>query len=71
MYHPGKVIAIMSPKEKGVLSSDSSVQATMKMWDDNVLTMLVDAVHVILDRERAAAPAATPAPRARSARRRS
>ena len=43
MYHPGKVIAIMSPKEKGVLSSDSSVQATMKMWDDNVLTMLVDA----------------------------
>ncbi|HIH19142.1 TPA: hypothetical protein HA225_04130 [Candidatus Micrarchaeota archaeon] len=42
MYHPGKVIAVLSPKEKGVLSSDSSVQATMKMWDDNVLTMAVE-----------------------------
>lgn len=40
MYHPGKVIAVISPSDKGVLSSDSSVQATMKMWDDNVLTML-------------------------------
>jgi len=42
MYHPGKVIAVLSPKEKGVLSSDASVQATMKMWDDNVLTMGVE-----------------------------
>ena len=41
MYHPGKVIAVLSPKDKGVLSADASVQATMKMWDDNVLTMLV------------------------------
>ena len=41
MYHPGKVIAVISPKEKGVASSDTSVQATMRMWDENVLTMLV------------------------------
>jgi len=41
VYHPGKVIAVLSPKDKGVLSADASVQATMKMWDDNVLTMLV------------------------------
>ena len=41
VYHPGKVIAVLSPKDKGVLSADASVQATMRMWDDNVLTMLV------------------------------
>jgi hypothetical protein len=42
VYHPGKVIAVLSPREKGVIASDTSVQATMKMWDDNVLTMAVD-----------------------------
>ena len=42
MYHPGKVIAVLSPKDKGVLSADIDVQATMRMWDDNVLTMIVD-----------------------------
>ena len=41
MYHPGKVIAVLSPADKGVRSSDSSVQATLRMWDDNVITMLV------------------------------
>jgi len=41
MYHPGKVIAVLSPKDKGVSSSDASVQATMRMWDENVLTMEV------------------------------
>ncbi len=42
MYHPGKVIAILSPKEKGIISSDVSVQATLRMWDENVLTMAVE-----------------------------
>ncbi len=42
MYHPGKVIAVLSPEEKGTVSSDSSVQATLKMWDENVLTMMVE-----------------------------
>lgn len=41
MYHPGKVIVVLSPKESGMISADASVQATMRMWDDNVLTMLV------------------------------
>ncbi|MEM4348497.1 MAG: hypothetical protein QXN37_02915 [Candidatus Anstonellaceae archaeon] len=41
MYHPGKVIAVLSPSEKGVISADSSVQVTMQMWDDNILTMEV------------------------------
>lgn len=42
MYHPGKIIAVLSPKDKGIASSDSSVQATLRMWDENVLTMLVE-----------------------------
>lgn len=42
MYHPGKVIAVLSPKEKGIISSDASVQATLRMWDENVLTMLAE-----------------------------
>jgi len=42
MYHPGKVVAVLSPKDKGIIASDSSVQATLRMWDDNVLTMLVE-----------------------------
>ena len=42
MYHPGKVIAVLSPSDKGVTSADASVQATIRMWDENVLTMLVE-----------------------------
>ena len=41
MYHPGKVVAVLSPKEKGIISSDISVQVTLRMWDENVLTMAV------------------------------
>ena len=41
VYHPGKIIAVLSPKDKGIISSDASVQATMRMWDENVLTMEV------------------------------
>jgi hypothetical protein len=42
MYHPGKIIAVLSPQDKGISSSDTSVQATIRMWDENVLTMLVE-----------------------------
>jgi hypothetical protein len=41
MYHPGKIIAVLSSKDRNIESSDSSTQATLRMWDDNVLTMLV------------------------------
>ena len=41
MYHIGKVVAVLTPKDKNVLSSDASVQAVLKMWDENVLTMIV------------------------------
>jgi hypothetical protein len=41
MYHPGKVITVLSPRDNGVVSADASTQATLRMWDENVLTMLV------------------------------
>ncbi len=41
MYHLGKVVEVFRPTDRDVTSADSSVQATMRMWDENVLTMLV------------------------------
>ncbi|MCX8162931.1 MAG: hypothetical protein N3D10_00035 [Candidatus Micrarchaeota archaeon] len=41
MYHPGKVIEVFRPKDKGILSADNYTQATCEMWDENILTFLV------------------------------
>ena len=41
MYHPGKVSVVLSSSDKNITSSDSSVQAVLRMWDENVLTMQV------------------------------
>ena len=41
MYHPGKVIEVLRPADKDVTSADTSVQAICRMWDENVLTLLV------------------------------
>jgi hypothetical protein len=37
MYHPGKVIEVFG-SEQGVKSLDSTIQVTLEMWDENVLT---------------------------------
>jgi hypothetical protein len=42
MYHPGKAIAIFRPTDRNIVSSDASTQATLMMWDDNILTFLVE-----------------------------
>jgi hypothetical protein len=42
MYHPGKVIEVFKPNEKGTISADNSTQAICEMWDDNILAFLVD-----------------------------
>lgn len=63
------VITLIVSTLRGLRIQDNIHRDEARVRD--VLAMLVDAVHVILDRERAPAPAATPAPRARSARRRS
>ena len=41
MYHPGKIIVVLSSTDKNIVSSDASTQATLRMWDENVLTMAV------------------------------
>ena len=41
MYHLGKVLEVFRPTDRGVTSADTSVQACLRMWDENVLTMLV------------------------------
>ena len=40
-HHPGKIMDIYSPTDKSVLSSDTSIQAMVKMWDGNTLVINV------------------------------
>ena len=42
MYHIGMVQHIIWPDKNGVQSSDDSVQAVVRMWDDNLLILGVD-----------------------------
>lgn len=41
MYHVGKVLEVWSGKS--TKSGDDSVQATLEMWDENVITLKTDA----------------------------
>lgn len=36
-------MTIFRPSDKDVKSSDSDVLATLKMWDENILTLVVDS----------------------------
>lgn len=38
MFHVGKILILFSPKDKNIISSNTTVQATIKMWDDNIIT---------------------------------
>ncbi len=43
MYHIGKVIEIISPaRDKKIKSADKTVQAAVRMWDENLLILEVD-----------------------------
>lgn len=42
-YHPGRVLEIFYPRDKEIESSDSSVQALVETWDENVITYSVDS----------------------------
>ncbi len=42
MFHPGKVIRVYSHSDPNVISSDDSTQATVIMWDKNLLTLEAD-----------------------------
>lgn len=43
MYHPGKILKVFSKADKDIIAADASTQALLLMWDENVLTLLVDA----------------------------
>ncbi len=42
MYHIGVIQNVLSPRSKGMVSSDSSTQAVVRMWDENLLILGVD-----------------------------
>ena len=42
MYHPGKILKVFHPEGEGTISADSETQTMLKMWDENVLTLVVD-----------------------------
>ena len=46
MYHIGRVIDIFSGEDKNVVAVDSSAQAMLDMWDENLITVGVDS-HLI------------------------
>ena len=41
MYHIGKIESVIDSTSKGVISSDDSVQAVVRMWDRNLLILSV------------------------------
>jgi len=42
IYHPGKILAVYSPTSKDVAGADSSTQALVEMWDENIFTCDVE-----------------------------
>ncbi len=42
MYHIGIVLYLISPDKNGVVSADDTVQTVVRMWDQNLLILLVD-----------------------------
>ncbi|MFH0832795.1 MAG: hypothetical protein V1900_03695 [Candidatus Aenigmatarchaeota archaeon] len=42
MYHPGIVLELISPSDKNVAAVDNTMQAMLRMWDENLITILVD-----------------------------
>jgi hypothetical protein len=43
MFHLGKVQLVFSPKDRNIDAFDSSTQAIVKMWDENVVIADVEA----------------------------
>lgn len=42
MFHVGKVLAVLGNDSRDAFSADSSVQATVQMWDENLVTVQVE-----------------------------
>ena len=43
MFHIARVLKVFKSTDKEIVSSDSSTQAIVRMWDQNQFTFLVDA----------------------------
>ncbi len=41
MFHIGTVLDIFRPDDKEIVSADSGVQATCRMWDEKIITVSV------------------------------
>ena len=42
IHHIGEVLEIFRPNDKDIRSADEDTLATVKMWDDNILTLVVE-----------------------------
>ncbi|MBU0533140.1 hypothetical protein KKB44_06625 [Candidatus Micrarchaeota archaeon] len=42
MFHVGTIVEVINPKSKGIVSADDSIQAVVRMWDNNLLILEVD-----------------------------
>ncbi len=42
IHHPGEVLEIIRPGDSDIKSADEDTLATLRMWDDNILTLVVD-----------------------------
>ena len=42
IHHPAEVLEIFRPNDKDIRSADEDTLATVKMWDDNILTLVVE-----------------------------
>ena len=40
-FHPGKILQILKPSSKNIISANASTQAVIEMWDENILTFTV------------------------------
>ena len=43
MFHPGRVIEIFNSTDKNIVSTDNTTQIMLEMWDDNMITVALDA----------------------------
>jgi len=43
IHHPGEVLEIFKPTDANIKSADEDTLATLRMWDDNILTLVVDS----------------------------
>ncbi|MBI4009815.1 MAG: hypothetical protein HY361_01285 [Candidatus Aenigmarchaeota archaeon] len=42
IHHPGEVLEIFKPNDSDTKSADEDTLATLRMWDENILTLVVD-----------------------------